>query len=372
MALFAKTPFLPEFMGQVRPKFSIRPLFVTRFAPTLFLEGMCQRITALGYNAMILENWDIATYRAFQNHGIMLIGKGSLNLPRDAVYATCSGMALLQKEGADLKTLKELIVEEMQELEQGGVPLFYEVRNRKEFQAVVDRASAQTHIVFPAAASFMEDELGPSEIWSTLAGRESTIETPLLPLINMGGLRLGEALWPTLHIDLLRNYIPRMKRHNFVGAAMLTPHIPEEGSLLEGNLFMASQALWRDAPFDLTAECWLSAQGEKTPLSFFEKNRQLALQLSRLRAFAEKKAPLDPKEARVLADLTYAMILEVQKDKKSMFFVRDAKRILFVFLKSFGITLPGFLGEEDQLDSYWTYMNEGKVFFRETPSLALK
>ena len=167
--------------------------------------------------------------------------------------------------------LIELLTEEMQLLEDslkgiGSLIFFLPVtessveRRGKDLIALSQAAGPGTILAFSSVSGRVHrDHKAPHPVWKLLRSLPYKITTPLLPIVNLGGIKHGEGLWPSLPFDLYDSYLSRMHRHQFAGAIALVNHLPSGMGMLHGSLWIGGQILWREMSSDLLAETWLSA-----------------------------------------------------------------------------------------------------------------
>ena len=265
------------------------------------LDLICRRVLELGYNALIFGNngWGI-TNAALQNaevlqkftyireYGIKIILKPSLlhyneakcplDLPyQDTIKASIQEFlkqvpevdyifwesALLHADflhhpAARDWTFYELVLSEVKLLESSlkdKVPLFYFVpafdklsatRQSTWLPRLCDDVANNTIVAFPAVSGDLYgDHQLPHPFWEILRASKNSSSTRLMPILNIGGIKQGEGLWPVLTFDILEKYVSRCYGHPFAGAIVLTGAIPGKGGILDCNLWVASQALWR-------------------------------------------------------------------------------------------------------------------------------
>jgi len=244
-----------------------------------------------------------------------------------------------------------------------------------------DSVGNQTIIAFPAVAGDVLGDYLPSHpLWNELRQSPEASATALMPILNAGGIKQGEGLWPVLTYDLIDRYSPRCYGHQFAGIISLAKQLPKQGSLLDCSLWISAQAGWCEIPSSLLVETWF--QAFKCDLNYIEmgdfwkKNREISLELSRMNSLIsqENKNSVSHDECRffaesILARLNYLEQSLKKNHKKSLaypsiladqctYFIRDGRRIVLLFLQSFNAPL-GNIPKEDGQASFWTHLQEG-------------
>ncbi len=242
-----------------------------------------------------------------------------------------------------------------------------------------DDVGDKTIIAFSAVCGLpWADHLPPHPFWKELRRSPDCSATPLMPIVNIGCVHQGEGLWPTLTLDLVEKYYQRCERHRFAGVIGLANQLPAKGAMLECNLWVASQALWKPNSATLSAETWFQAQRPDLDFTSFadqlKEIRMLAIDLSFVRSLqAERRRDaISGDERRALADSVWARLRRLQTAfdigektgaKHSerpthaeyfMYFLVDARRILTSFIRNFHISLPHVRCEEDAQPGFWT------------------
>lgn len=245
--------------------------------------------------------------------------------------------------------------------------------------ALSDLAGNRTSLAFSAVAGYpWEDHCRPHPFWNAMRKSPDVSNTPLMPIVNIGTVRQGEGLWPTLSLDLIEHYFGRCDRHPIAGVICLVGQLPFLGAILDCNLWVSSQMMWRPRSVDLYAQTWFQAYRPDLnyPL-FFQKLkeiRQISLDLSYLRTLhTEKHRDLMSSEefrhfaGSLLARIKHLKIQFEKEDKRRIrqaerptlyeyfsFFERDAKRIVLNFLQRFNVPLLHYREEEDHQEGFWT------------------
>lgn len=402
-------------------------------------ESFCRRILELGYNSILLGNLDGAFVTspedssfnlealcvAFREYGLKVILKPNLSFtgelknsgrcPLNPPYIAAIQEALGDFQGkapsidyifyegrfqhpdciqhplALDATQIELVQAELKMLEtslQGKVGLIYYVPATDEttathhaswLSALCDFAGNKTILAYSAiAGSPWEDHRSPHPFWETLRQSPDVSATPLMPIVNIGAVRQGEGLWPTLTLDLVERYFSHCHRHHFAGAISLIGQLPKEGALLDCSLWVAAQVMWKEQSVRLLAETWFRAQRPDLDFPVFADAlrdiRSISADLSFLRSLHNEnhRDLISSEECRTIAASLLARLKHLQfqfeKEEKSRLkrsekptyydyfscFVRDARRIVLHFLQRFNAPLLHYRDEDDQQEGFWT------------------
>lgn len=412
------------------------------------LNRFCQRLLELGYNSVLLgsyeNNIDTAvdepnfelnsSLEVIRSYGIKVILKPvfqalSTKCPLDSrhvqsthqcfqdlfkkapaidfIFHECCMVnpELLQDPSVRNATDYDLVIAELSMLEQaleGKASLIFYVptsprhahQQSKWLSLLCDDVGPKTIVAFSAVSGVpWADHLSPHPFWKELRQSPDCSATPLLPIINIGCIRQGEGLWPTLTLDLIEKYFPRCHRHHFAGVIGLVNYLPASGALLECNLWVASQELWKPNSSILSVETWFRAQRPDLDFDLFAQPlreiRILAIDLSLIRSLhAEQHCEtISNDERRALAESIWARLKKLQIvfeanqripiDAKSrvgfadyfLYFLTDTRRILFNFIKNCHISIPHIRHEDNIEAGFWTTpsSNYGLLNFLEQP-----
>lgn len=393
-----------------------------------YFSSFCQRLLELGMNSVVLghygnltgegsraEKIDLSTLcSAFHEYGIkvlikphFLLEKGS---PVDPHYCDKLAQQLKSLSSASLDGLIwESGIDQVQfEHHPAAEWLTYAELLQKELQLLEELIPKKTSLIFflPKVNRFSEEQQGewllflcdspkkktttlafsavagepwedaqrPHPFWEKLRCKIYPVPTPLLPLFNSGALQQGEGLWPTPPLELLDFYIPRMKRHHFLGALSLAPHIPPKGGMLDLTLWILAQALWQPASAPLLLERWCSCfkqEWHATTLAKIPPLRKIALDVARLQ---KKQVAADGAEKlRIQVEALFGQLQEMLISESEVvssqislgdyirYFVRDARRILLSILQKQHIPITPYLTGADTQESFWTqaHLQEG-------------
>jgi hypothetical protein len=396
------------------------------------LDLFCRRILDLGYNSVLFGNNDQLTSKSdrpanhlkeicaiLHDYGLKVILKPNYKVPNkcpmDPIYKESLQQALseilkiipnvdcifwqgdvfspesYQHPSASDATQIELVQADVSLIEtalQGKASLIYYIPAQDHFMAaqqskwlpsLCDEVGDKTILAFSAVAGNpCSDHLSEHPFWETLRKCPDVSATPLMPIVNIGSVRQGEGFWPVFTFDLIERYFSRCYRHPFAGIMTMVNQLPAKGSLMECNLWVASQAQWKNRSVNLLAETWFRAKRPDLEFLRFEgalkRLREIVIDLSLLRSLNNEqhreRSSLD--EYRALADSLLAnlrhlqIIFESNEIKKAIktekptwldyytIFARDAKRLIFHFVQNFHVSLPHVRKEDDPLDGFWT------------------
>lgn len=273
----------------------------------------------------------------------------------------------------DILTDEELLIENLKAAEEalrGRASLIFYMpylsnvpkeRQLSRLQGLLDHAGCQTTIAFPSVAGpVTEDWLNLHPLWNYLSERKFKIETPLMPLMNIGSIHSGEGFWPTLPFERCDRLLNAMKRHAFKGAAALTPRLPGGRGMLACSLSVFATLASSEKSFYVCALEWGKAN---RPDWQFEENLESLLDLNRIAMELQK---LKQSESLVIIRaraeaIFYRLDLLSETLGKSKglssyveFFIQDARRIALYWMQekelSQARSYVGGLGQE----SFWT------------------
>lgn len=246
-------------------------------------------------------------------------------------------------------------------------------RQARWIVSLLDDMGKNTMLAFNAVCGCPYSDHQPNHpLWEVLRDAPDSSSTPLLPIINFGLIKQGEGLWPIHNFDLLDRFLPRCSRHHFGGVIGLASHVPQAGSMLDCNLWVAGQSLWRNISPILLAETWFKAfkneENYKFCLDALQSGRNVALKLTSL-STAQGSHPLTSEEAKIFGDQILAALKHLQlqwKKQKSKaaglkpslndyvgFFVKDIKQLLGAFLPTYNIPVSYLIESEEPSASFW-------------------
>ncbi|NGX42480.1 MAG: hypothetical protein K940chlam7_00760 [Chlamydiae bacterium] len=428
-----KSGHLGESLGERVSKFPLRPLWLTSFgrlAELPFgekLESICRGVVQLGYNAVCLpchedeiEKNEFDKLEVFHDFGIQVILKLEIDQSegeclldhhfrekvQDFVHSlqqvscvdyifwegTFTQREFQQHSEAQDLLLSDMAIREVRILEEALLEqrslIYYlpceDLLSAQEqapwFSSFCDDVGKNTIVAFSAVAGDPAfDHQQPHPFWEIFRQSLDSLYTPLLPIVNIGAVKQGECLWPTLSLDLINRYLLPCNRHHFLGVLSLTPSLPKATSFLSCNLWVASQILWGQSQPERLVETWFAAYRPELNRSGFVETlkeiRQVALGISFLR-YSSNEGELSKEECRAQAESLLAQLRRLQiviensettrnqeDDKLTFkeyftFFARDARRIILHFLQCNHVSVANVLNGEDMLESFWTAVNQ--------------
>ncbi|MBA3237703.1 MAG: hypothetical protein H0T62_05045 [Parachlamydiaceae bacterium] len=414
------------------------PDFMLAEDASLLLPRFCKRLLECGYNAILIgtqvyskttpipspqstSSPDLkAMLQQFHDHGIKVILKPSIALDShtfsffeqkvqtllmtsiDTLFQLFPDIdaffweSLWQTEAyrshatAFESTDPEIVLSEVRLLEKclkKQAKLIFYLPNSSEKEAyqqvrwlpsLVDDMGPGSILAFNAVCGALyDDHENNHPLWNALRESPDTSATPLMPILNVGLIKQGEGLWPTTNFELIDRFLSRCYRHQFIGAIGLTGHLPQAGSVLDCNLWVLGQSLWRNLPVTLLAETWFKAfRPKENPLfclKIMALARSIALDMSFLRANFEGKdstsEPLKNEAAKIFGDSVLARLKQIkwlldnQKIQKFSqtpsikehfpFFARDIKQLLTAFLPTFNLPLSHSMENDEPTSSFW-------------------
>lgn len=431
---------LTDFIGDSEPRFSLRPLWI--HTQVLFSDRLCRRILELGYNAIILEDQDP---RPFHDYGIKVISKPKISLP-DNIPCCPLNEEFKQWVGSYLKerihgdyffwesfylnsnffsnpsaqgwTLAELVGEEARLIENclpEGVSLIFFVPTYHQAESqqlanwlpkLCDSVGNRTLVSFSTVSgNYCDDHLPPHPFWEKLRQMQIPSSTQLLPILNSGFVRQGGGLWPALALDSLEWVTSHMRRHSFAGMICASTYLPTKGSLLDCNLWIASQTMWRTLSPELLASTWFKAHHPEVDFAELCRNlrtvRELIKELSSLKSKTNEASrdAFSSEECRTMTESLLARLrdlhqraekterMRLSKAQKPTFydallpFIKDAQRTILYFLQCYNLSFPLVLNGEDLEEGFWTKLFAGsgqgirsssKVIFLDEPNRGRK
>lgn len=382
---------LSDFLGERQPRWTLRPLWIQQEHDISNPDLFCRRIIELGYNAVLLSHSG-SLGKALKEHGLKVI----LTLPNNdhpsplhPLYKQNVRSNLAKAKDADFIFLEsrcchpeffahpssqDYVEEELVALEAKTAEEALSANQRLIFYVPADSVASakkqalwlprlcddvgnKTVIAFSATAGDpVSDHLSPHPFWDILRKTIRHSATPLLPIVNIGGIKQGDGLWPSVAIDLIEKYYSRCESSPFAGVIALTKHVPRRGGMLDCSLWAAAQYLWKPASPTLLAETWFSANRFDFSLSSLRHVREIITGLSYLRSL--DTLPHD--ECRVVAESIVALLKREQVcgNKQGYsdylpYFIRDVRRLLFHCLQNRNIPMAGVLAGDDFQESFW-------------------
>lgn len=405
------------------------PEFMLAEDAQLVLPRLCKRIIECGYNSILIgtyqSNWELTSNPAaltldlksiiqqLHDHGIQVILKPNFktDISTKALgksqhdlevaiselfqqYPKIDGLfweslwqtnAYLEDEDALDSTDAEIALSEIEVLEnciqERAKLIFYmaapvagkkeSLRQAKWIVSLLDDMKKNSILAFNAVSgSAFDDHASDNALWEILRESPDCSSTPLMPILNVGLVKQGEGLWPVTNFDLLERFLPRCTRHPFAGVVSISSHLPQAGSVLDCNLWVAGQSLWRVIPPALLAETWFKAFRPEENSTFCLQAMKIARSIA-LNLTALSKKTLAADEAKVYGDglMASVKLLNWLWGKEScagtsvrpsikdhlVFFSRDVKQLLGSFLPTYNLPLSYHSAQEEPSASFWSH-----------------
>nr|WP_249274169.1 hypothetical protein [Parachlamydia sp. AcF125] len=311
-----------DFLGEKKPKFHLRPLWIECDLLTETEQGIAwviphylrendsqvttfaKRLISLGYNAIVLGARDQSLPKHAQEFslekvcltlrslGIKIILKPTFSkrekhldkkifleviqkkscfdylfIENGSVFPCLStGENERELTSADLALYEVKFLEKLLGNQQG---LIYYVPSpngevskaqAEWLPSFCDEVGAHTMIAFSAVSGDpTSDHAHPHPMWNILRKIPYVSATPLIPIINVGNVHQGEGLWPILTLADIDYYYNHCHRHPFAGMVHLVNQLPQPGAILDCSLWAASQPAWSNLSTALLVETWFSA-----------------------------------------------------------------------------------------------------------------
>jgi hypothetical protein len=239
------------------------------------------------------------------------------------------------------------------------------------FEEILDAIPNGVTVAFSRAVGDVRNQsFHENTILRSLEMSLDASSTPLMPVMNMGGVSWGEGLWPAPPLRELESTLHMMQSlHPFAGVIPLTSYLPAEDGFLKGTLWVAGQTQWHsECPMRLM-EMWLygSMQVKKSSdirgLLQDAENVVALLQKSKSSANHEQEY-----KERVLGHIvSYAELMKYKlrqlgrKERGSLyhmfeFFLRDVKKLSLLWSQEWKIKLQGVAEGDDMKDSLWVHV----------------
>lgn len=174
--------------------------------------------------------------------------------------------SFIQHPEAEWLTWSELVLKELTLVEQlnPGKPVLFFLpptshldKWLQAFSQLCLYAGPHTSLAFSAnQEGLAADYSPPHPVWEWIQHQKMAIETPLLPILNLGQSQAGEGSWPTFPLDILERYRMRITAHHRFGSISMIPHYPQDSTLLEGVLSIAACSLISGQPPHPLIEAW--------------------------------------------------------------------------------------------------------------------
>lgn len=400
---------LPEMIGWHLPKYSLRPLWLKGDVSVVMdggwsveipqnllrqsLDDFCLELFRLGYNSLVLggkegadhvsQDIDIPSLiKGLKARGIKVILKPDIHyvgdhtfFNEDFVERCCQDFGdadyILWHSVFDRCSLKKYapdalvydsILKEIKVLEASlskPIIFFLPVINKEQtrwLMRLIDDVKATTTLSFPA---------DNYSIWSMLRGRQMVTKTSLLPIIDGEGF--GEGLWPVFTFDRVNDTFAYMQRHNFVGSIVVASQLPQEGSLLDCNLWVAGRRMWYDTDAIMLAERWFRSYWStchfNENVSLLRDVSNVVRQLNGLLMVCENDHSEHQRELyRYDIDAILAQLSKWRLDSSRSndfndymnYFINDARRILIHCSQKLKIPSSNLLTEQNDGPGFWT------------------
>lgn len=278
----------PDYLGKSTPKYDFRPLWIKKSLSQQPVE-VADRLLELGYNTLITSDVSQSLSSALKNKGLNYyqVIEGEKVPHSDGSYLYSSRATGLSDTD---KTEAELVIDELHHLEKqlsSKANLIFCVEQAPWFIDLCNAAGPRTKIAFSNLAG-AEDHLPPNPVWSLLRHERLPLQTPLLPIINVG----GDGRWPLIPFEQFELSFPRLQRHRFIGTISDAETLPMEVGFLECNLWTAGQLQWRSFSPEMILETWFKSRaGINHPklVQVLREIRSIALEISYFRLLSDKK-----------------------------------------------------------------------------------
>jgi hypothetical protein len=248
------------------------------------------------------------------------------------------------------------------------------------FSRFLNEAGERTICAFSAVAGSPEgDHLGSHPFWEVLRQTDHPTSTPVMPILNTGGVHQGGGYWPNFPVDLFEEYLFQQEDFPIAGFVHCMRNIPKKGSLADAFAWVAGMSMWRRRhPKDLL-QTWCRGHfpdGDFSCLmALLKKARSVILELSFFKD-STVEAPL-AEGVRCRVDTVLAMIKEIEyvvknslkfrgfakRAVKEMFqlFIKDARRNVLQFAYDHDVSISSSMGSDFQGEGVWTQLSSGGV-----------
>lgn len=235
-------------------------------------------------------------------------------------------------------------------------------------------ARRNTSIAFSSVAGhYTEDHAPLHPFWDVLDKWQGNPLKTMLPIINIGGVRQGEGLWPSLSFDLFE-LLPRISHYQLANPLVVAPQIPPGHGFLDCNLRAFAEMQNHLIHGDIAIENWFKRHKSEIPFGkyreVFKKIRKIVTDLSLMRYMQGNRE--EHEEARHLIEtiLSQLKYLEValSKEKTDLFeyftiFCRDARRIVGQVGQHLNVNTPPIKDDP----SFWTSSKGSKISLLDQP-----
>lgn len=190
--------------------------------------------------------------------------------------------------------------------------------------SLLNQVDSRTICAFSAlSGSPFWDYLQPHPFWEVMQTTIAPPATPLMPILNIGGIELGEGYWPNMTLDLLETPFSDCP---LAGLVSCIKDFPEEGEILEGMLYATGMSQWRKKePKALLQEWYQMRFKEGNYSQFFSIMQKVRSIIKELKFFYQEKT--DANEARFKLETMIALLNEVEHATRKIEFSRWNKSI---------------------------------------------
>lgn len=292
--------------------------------------------------------------------------------PKALIWWSRSGDRSFHQDPAAVEYLhNELILEELHLIEKavtGKCKLFFYLNQSWEgkekavrqncLTLLCEESSKGTHILFSASANEPTQATDiPHPFLNDLRQREGILHTPLLPILNLGGVGQGEGLWPCTYVK----EASRLFQNHHGGMIALANTLPELDSLLGASLWAGAHFLLKGGSPESHLETWVQALKpnwkEEDRLAVNEASR-LAASLKEIQHSKSDEGLKNRLSALIFRERVLQQF-EVQPDLRLLLtaFSRDFKRIVGFIANQKGVALGAMLEGDINGPGFWTSLN---------------
>ncbi|KIC77012.1 hypothetical protein DB41_DN00330 [Neochlamydia sp. TUME1] len=355
---------LADFLGHIKPRFKIRPLWIEDSVKALLgephkIEAFATAVLELGYNTMIVDQSSdqinlTSLCAALQSYGLKVVLKlshfqaqhqticsplipdysdkvksyisqiSSQNAHYDFLFweSQWQRPEFLEAPGVDFYTLPEVVLEEAHLLEnileKSKTLIFYVPADEEESaqqsaiwmsRLAIDLRQNTILAYSVTAGDCLLNNQSPHPFWNQLRHQIEKSFSPLMPILNVGQVPQSEGLWPLLVDDLIDEYMLRCQNERFLGVLCIANQLPAKKGIHHCNLWTASQMMWNtQIPAFMWVETWFSAHRPDWNYNFYApflcQIGLLSKQLSLLRSLAKQQSAghLSSHECRLFVD----------------------------------------------------------------------